>query len=75
MIVATMSLEEKLARVRADVARVLRKYERKVAEMQRAMKVSRNKVPTLHHAHYLSPRANASKELGLVGDNHYPTQP
>ncbi|MBL0045050.1 MAG: hypothetical protein IPP33_11865 [Flavobacteriales bacterium] len=55
MIVATMSLEEKLARVRADVARVLRKYERKVAEMQRAMKVSRNKVPTLHHAYYPSP--------------------
>ena len=55
MIVATMSLEEKLVRVRAEVERVLRKHERKVAEMQRAVKISRDKAPRIHQADYRSP--------------------
>ena len=56
MIVATMSLEEKLAHVRTDQESVLRKFDKKVKELRHALKASSHKKPRMHQADYNSPR-------------------
>ena len=56
MIVATMSLQEKLAHVRADHERVLNKFDKKVKELRHELKASSKKHPRMHQEDYNSPR-------------------
>ncbi len=56
MIVSSMSLEEKLAHVRADFDSVMRKYDRIIAQERHAWKTSRDKIPRIHQSDYQSPR-------------------
>ncbi len=55
MIVATMDLDEKHAHVRAEVDRVLRKHQRTVDELRRALRTSRDKQVRIHQSDYRSP--------------------
>ena len=54
IIVASMSLEEKLAHVRGDQESVLRKFEKKVKELRHALKASTSKHPRQHQEEYNS---------------------
>ena len=55
MIVATMNLQEKLAHVRSDVDRVLRKHRPAMDRLRHALRASRDKTPRLEFLDYRSP--------------------
>lgn len=55
MIVATMNLQEKLAHVRSDVDRVLRKHRPTMDRLRHELRASRDKSPRLHFLDYRSP--------------------
>ncbi|MBK7382475.1 MAG: hypothetical protein IPI81_03945 [Flavobacteriales bacterium] len=56
MVVASMSLEEKLAHVRVDYASIMRKYDRIITQLRHTIKASRDKHPRIHQSEYFSPR-------------------
>jgi hypothetical protein len=58
MMVPAMPLEAKLAHAREDLVRVQRKYDRKITELERAVKKSRDKKPQLFQDDYPSPGRN-----------------
>ena len=55
MIVASMNLEEKLAHVRRDVDRVMRKHQEPMDRLRHALRASRDKSTRLKHLSYSSP--------------------
>ncbi len=58
MMVPTMPLEAKLAHAREDLRSVQNKYDRKITELERAVKKSRDKKPEVFQDDYESPRHN-----------------